>query len=133
MTGPTTEAASISLELKDDAKQERVSRIASRGCRAAARWRGNSLCLFRGMDERPHPFGQATLRGCREPKRAIELAPRRTGGKPPRWSVVICVCRPTRRQMASPGPSFCLAAGRGTYPSIGLAPPNIGSIVTRPL
>ena len=31
MTGPTTEAASISLELKDDAKQERVSRIASRG------------------------------------------------------------------------------------------------------
>jgi hypothetical protein len=39
------------------------------------------------LDERPHPFGQATLRGCREPKRAIELAPRRTGGKPPRWSV----------------------------------------------
>ena len=31
MTGPTTESASISLELKDDAKQERVSRIASRG------------------------------------------------------------------------------------------------------
>ena len=31
MTGPPTEAASISLELKDDAKQERVSRIASPG------------------------------------------------------------------------------------------------------
>jgi hypothetical protein len=31
MTGAPTEAASISLELKDDAKQERVSRIASTG------------------------------------------------------------------------------------------------------
>ena len=87
MTGPTTEAASISPELKDDAKQERVSRIASWGLPSGRPMAREQSLPVSSLDERPHPFGQATLRGCREPKRAIELAPRRTGGKPPRWSV----------------------------------------------
>jgi hypothetical protein len=31
---------------------------------------------------------------------------------------------PRRCVVTSPGPSFCLAAGRGAYASIGLAPPK---------
>jgi hypothetical protein len=46
MTGPTTEAASISPELKDDAKQERVSRIASWGAERPPDGAGTVFAYF---------------------------------------------------------------------------------------